>query len=322
MQNKKLSYSASLISQGAHRFYTLTMPSEVLGKTCFVSTRDDDPLVGFQRLLSESRAQEIADYIDSGLGTIPTSIILSAQDGIQFEYTARTKTVEFISRPKAFLILDGQHRVFGFAKASAVLRVPVVIYSGLSRRDETRLFIDINTKQRPVPNELLLDIKNLADYESDAESQLRSLFDALGNDTGGPLHGLLTPATKKKNKISRVTFNAALKPLLQVMGTLSPDEAHRAISNYLSATQHSLDAMGAAGVLTKSTVFRATMRFFPMAARKLKDRHGSDYSVDNFREVLGPVFSGAQPSRFSSPGNSLAALHDYMVKRLESGFSL
>ena len=87
------------------------------------------------------------------------------------------KTVEFTFNPKSFLVLDGQHRVYGFSLAETALRVPVVIYSGLTPTEEARLFIDINTKQRQVPNELLLDIKQLAEREDGRESLLREIFD-------------------------------------------------------------------------------------------------------------------------------------------------
>ena len=55
-----LRYSVSLVTQGKHRFYTLTMPSDVLARTCFVTTRDEDPKAGFQRLLDRERAVQIA----------------------------------------------------------------------------------------------------------------------------------------------------------------------------------------------------------------------------------------------------------------------
>ncbi|MFN8736424.1 MAG: DNA sulfur modification protein DndB, partial [Betaproteobacteria bacterium] len=64
-------YAARLVTQGKHKFYTLTLPSDLLAKTCVVETRQGDPIEGFQRKLDEKRAQEIADYIDSGFGTIP-----------------------------------------------------------------------------------------------------------------------------------------------------------------------------------------------------------------------------------------------------------
>ncbi|MDC0831782.1 DGQHR domain-containing protein [Geitlerinema sp. CS-897] len=165
-------YTFSNITQGKYRFYSLTMPSDVLAKVCYVTTREEDPQKGFQRVLDKKRAQEIAEYIDSGLGTIPNSIVLSAQPEANLRVIKNGKILAFDAKPKSFLVLDGQHRVFGFVLAKSQLRVPVIIYNGLTRQEESRLFIDINTKQRPVPNELLLDIKKLADYETDIEKQL------------------------------------------------------------------------------------------------------------------------------------------------------
>lgn len=100
--------------------------------------------------MDDKRAHQIAEYIDTGLGTIPSSIVLSAQPEAKLKIVGGGKTLEFQKTQKAFLILDGQHRVYGFSFAKTALRVPGVIYNGLSRRDESRLFIDINTKQRPV----------------------------------------------------------------------------------------------------------------------------------------------------------------------------
>jgi len=149
----RLRYSVSLVRQGDYQFYTLTMPSEVLARTCTVSTRDEDPIKGFQRELDKKRADEIAHYIDEGLGTIPNSVVLSAQPAAELRVIGRGKTLEFNDTPAAFLILDGQHRVYGFSKTRKSLRVPVVVYNGLTRQQESRLFIDINTKQRPVPSQ-------------------------------------------------------------------------------------------------------------------------------------------------------------------------
>jgi hypothetical protein len=146
---ERLRFSVSLVTQGSHRSYTLTMPSEVLGRTCFVTTRSEDPKQGFQRVLDADRAQQIADYIDSGFGTIPSSIVLSAQPDAALKAVGAGKTIELADTPKAFLVLDGQHRVYGFSLAKTSLRVPVVIYNGLSRQDETRLFIDMRNIPSP-----------------------------------------------------------------------------------------------------------------------------------------------------------------------------
>lgn len=200
MTEKKRRYSISQVTQGSHKFYTCTIPSDVLAKCCFVSTRDEDPQKGFQRILDKKRAAEIAKYIDSGLGTIPSSIILSAQEEADLKIVGKGKTVEFNDTPKAFLILDGQHRVYGFSLAESTLRIPVVIYNDLSRRDESRLFIDINSKQRGVPNELLLDIKNLAEYESNEENLMREVFDLFNSDPESAFLNKFSASSRAKKR--------------------------------------------------------------------------------------------------------------------------
>jgi DGQHR domain-containing protein len=290
----KLSFTVSLISQGKHRFFTLSMPSDVLAETCFVSTRHDDADGGFQRELDESRAAEIAKYIDEGLGTIPGSIILSAQPEANLSYDSRRKTISFEKIRRAFLIIDGQHRVFGFSLAKTTLRVPVVIYEGLNRTSESRLFIDINTKQRSVPNELLLDIKSLADYESESESLLREIFDLFNRQQDSPLQGLLSPSERTKGKISRVTFNAALKPLLSAFTGNEPEDIYAALRGFVAAFISGADKKGAQNAIVKPVVLRALMQLFPQVAQRVKDKK-ADYTANNFADALAPMFFRIRP---------------------------
>jgi DGQHR domain-containing protein len=317
-----LRYSVSLVTQGRHRFYTLTMPSDVLAKTCFVTTRYDDPDLGFQRILDKKRAAEIAAYIDTGLGTIPSSIVLSAQPDAELRVIGKGKTIEFQNTRKAFLILDGQHRVYGFSMAKTGLRVPVVVYNGLSRKDESRLFIDIDTKQRPVPNELLLDIKKLAEYESDVEKLIGEVFDLFHTDSNSPLIGLLTPSERKRGLVSRVTFHAALKPLLPALAGSDSSEIYEALSAFLSAFMKGCDRLKVKDSITKPPVFRAAMLLFTEAAQRVKDRFGKPYTVDNFYEVMKPMFSRINASNLSKPGNSHKELHTILSKAFKTSFTL
>lgn len=289
--NEPHRFSVSLVTQGRHRFYTLTMPSDVLANTCFVTTRDEDPKAGFQRVLDRNRAQQIADYIDNGLGTIPTSIVLSAQKEADLAVIGKGKTLQFKDHPRAFLILDGQHRVYGFSLAKTSLRVPVVIYNNLSPRDESRLFIDINTKQRPVPNELLLDIKKLAEYQSGKESLMGDVFDRFNSSPESVLVGLMSPHERTKSKISRVTFNAGLKPLLDVFADSDVDGIFLAMNAFMTAFIDGTKRLKAPNVITRSTVFRAAMLLFKDAAQRVQDRYGKSYTAEHFSEVLQPMFS-------------------------------
>ena len=317
-----LRYSVSLVKQGAHKFYTLTMPSSMLAQTCFVIPREEDPILGFQRVLDRKRAQEIADYIDNGLGTIPTSIVLSAQTGAEMKVIGRGKTLQFRKDRKAFLILDGQHRVYGFSLAKTGLRVPVVIYNGLSRQDESRLFIDINTKQRPVPNELLLDIKKLAEYESTGEATLRDLFDLFNDESDSPLLGQLSPHKKVTGKISRVTFNASVKPLVSIFFGKGIEELYKIIGNYLRAFISLANNAGAENAIVNPIVFRATMLVFKDITQKVQDKYGKVYTVENFREVLVPLFEGKRTSLLRRPGSSQRDLYNQFVRALKSSFTL
>ena len=62
--------------------------------------------------------------------------------------------------------------------------------------------MDINTKQRPVPNELLLAIKRLADTETTREALLRDIFDAFDKEPNSPLLGLMSSSERRAGKIS------------------------------------------------------------------------------------------------------------------------
>ncbi|MFV1637910.1 MULTISPECIES: DGQHR domain-containing protein [Phaeobacter] len=320
--DNRLRYSVSLVKQGSAQFYTLTMPSEVLARTCKVSTRNEDPKLGFQRELDERRANEIANYIDNGMGTIPSSVVLSAQPEAELKIVGRGKTLEFNDVKGAFLILDGQHRVYGFSKAKTSLRVPVVVYNGLSRRDETRLFIDINTKQKPVPSQLLLDIKNLADVETDVEQALRDIFDLFSKKRDSVLRGKMSASDSIRGKINRVTFNQSVKPLLPLFPDREADDVYRIINAYLVALDEEVRKKTVEDVITKPVIFRAFLGFFKPVAQRVVDRFGQEYTPANFGEIVAPVFQNLRSSKLTSPGTSPATLRDHLTDRLSSKLSL
>ena len=310
------SYSCSLISQGNYKFYSLTMPSEILAETCFVSTRDDDPIEGFQRILDEKRAKEIAEYIDSGKGSIPTAIILSAQKEANLQYSSKNKTLDFNLVKKAFLILDGQHRVYGFSLAKTGVRVPVIIYNGLTRKEETRLFVDINTKQRPVPTELVLDIKSLAEYENEIETICREVFDLFQEEPDSVLMGMMSPSDKTRGKISRVTFNSAIKPIYNIFGNRESEEIYQFLNSYLIAITTGFRKRGINSI-AKPTLFKAVMQFFPNVARLVN----GDYSVDSFSEVLAPLFERMTVSKVQK-ATSIKTIVDHFSDCINKGFML
>ncbi len=315
--------SVSLVRQGEHTFYSFTMPSDVLAETCFVVNREEDPDEGFQRELDKKRAAEIANYIDLGLGTIPSSIVLSAQEECDFKYDSKRKSVSFNNVKKAFLIIDGQHRVYGFKLSKTAFRVPVVVYDNLSKRDESRLFIDINSKQKGVPTELLLDIKKMAEYENDKEQYLREIFDIFSEENDSALYNRLSASKRVKGKITRSVFNTALKPLIRIFGNKSADEIYDIYNSYLIAFNegilipHKLEEQ-----MFNTTFFKAVAGFFPIITAKVKDRFGAIYTVDNFYEFTVIVGDRIKPSKIGNPTNAYKPIVDHLEESLKSEFTL
>lgn len=292
---KPVSYPALLLTQNQHRFYFFTIPVEDLFPYCFVARRGEDPIRGFQRSLSEDRADDIAVYLSSGTGSIPSNIVLSAQQQSHFRYSNRTKSVSFSRVPESFLVLDGQHRLWGYQKSKIRHRVPVAVYANLSRAEEARLFIDINTNQKGVPATLLLDIKKLAELETGRESVLRDLFDRLAKDSRSPVAGKFSSAVSAPGKISRVSFNRSIAPLLEqsaVLDELSLDDQFKLLKNYLAAWEVEL---GDRQMLTRSAFFEAMFEVMDEIVRMTLGTHGN-LKQESLQKEIRPLgkfdFSG------------------------------
>lgn len=255
---------AQPIEQNGVTFYVAAVSGKQLRSNAFVSRRHEDPEEGFNRELSVPRAKEIATYLDSGTTSIPTNIILSAQPNASLHYSRGQITWD--DQPDAFLILDGQHRLFGMDFTQRDYTFGVSVYQRLTRRDEVRLFIDINTKQRGVPSALLLDIKQLAGTETDRELLLRELFDHVANDRTSPLKGLMSPAKATKGYVSRTTFNNALRKMVDEGALDSASDADTKstlVVNYLKAMDRVLAVSGAQRhKLTNATTLYAFFDLF------------------------------------------------------------
>jgi DGQHR domain-containing protein len=211
--------------------------------------------------------------------------------------------------------------VYGFKLAETKIRVPVIIYDGLTRQDESRLFIDINSKQRGVPSELLLDIKKQADYENSEEQLFRDVFDKMSSDFNSPLFGRLSPSKRVKSKISRVTFNAALKSIYPALVSRNSGEIQEILSEYLASVRDQIIRSGGdEDILLNSVTFRAVVSFFIQAARRVKDRFGPEYTVENFDNVLGPLFDSIQIGKLN--GSSQAKIVEYLEKHFKGEFQL
>jgi DGQHR domain-containing protein len=283
--------SVTLITQGKHRFYSATMNIDLVAESGSTNPREVDPVAGFQRTLDETRANSIAKYIRDG-GTIPSSIILSAQSESNLTYNARNKTISFNVSQSSFLILDGQHRVYGFRKLmdeDLKYRVPVIIYSELTPIEEARLFIDINTLQRAVPKELLLDIKKLAERENDDEALLNELFTNFEISEDSYLLNKLSRFDKQKGKISKVTFYDSMRPILKEFNINDIDKLYRIMNSYFIAAGDVTKENGFAldEFITKATAFKILVSHARAIITVVSDNNPNDIEkISEYRRYL------------------------------------
>lgn len=291
MKERSTRTKAIECSQNGRIFYTTILNSKLLKEndTCYVSRRDEDSEKGFQRSLNESRAKDIANYLDKERGCIPSSIILSIQDHAQFQYNPETFEISFLNKPKIFMVIDGQHRLYGLLKAENNYDVPVIIFNSLKSFDEVSLFIDINTKQKGVPTTLLLDIKNLAGRESKREERQKELFDRLNENS--VLAGLMSPTKSQVGKITRVSFKSATNQLFEnsYFEDKDVDIIYKGLKNYLQAVENVFrKSKSQKARINNSTLFKAIFNIFnEVIDRTLKDY--GNLKIESIEEVLEPI---------------------------------
>lgn len=265
----RFSISAIQCIQNGRKFILGVMSSADLKEMCFVSRKKEDPKKGFQRLLSEKRAKDIANYLDLEKGIIPSALIVSAQENAKMRFDSNTNKASFDRTKDSLMVIDGQHRLFGLIRANNDYNIPVVIFNSLTTSEEVKLFIDINTTQKGVPTALILDIKSQAGTETKLEERQRYLFDQINKDS--VLAGFLLPNESKSGKISRTVFNTSTKAIFEngPLAQYNNEIIYKTVKNYLEAMEFVFKMSGKESAkLNKTIFFKAAMGIFNDSCEK------------------------------------------------------
>lgn len=288
---KRLVFSAHRIAYNEQEYFSIVCNARQLEELCRVSRADEDPNQGYQRLLSPQRVSKISNYFNSGR-MIPGALILSASPGAEPRYDSKNETLSFLPVKGSFLIIDGQHRLFGAARSETEVFFPVCVFTGLEQREEVELFLDINGQQRGVPRALQLEIqKFVTDHEPD-KIRLR-LFSELNERDTSPLRDRMSRTRSVRGKISHVPFERAIKPLFewQMFMNLDFEMKYKLIENYLIALRQTLpDKFQEAKnyKLANAAFFQASFMAFREIASATQLRF-SNYKIDSFEEILEPL---------------------------------
>lgn len=200
-------------------------------KIHYVAVRGRDNEQGaVQRVLSPIRLDAIEKYILKG-HSFYSPFYLNWNNQ---EYRLSVNNEGILSIPlieDSAQVIDGQHRLAGLSRA--MLKDPtigdkeilVIISENLETVDAAKIFININTEQRPVPKSLIYDLFGMIN-ENDADQSIiraKDIADRLQEDKTSPLFGYIKYPGQKRGvgKIDLSTVVNAIQPHVTADGTFN-----------------------------------------------------------------------------------------------------
>ena len=157
----KITRHASQVQQGKLLLFTTSLRVKDLRLPGFykIDTLDAAEGVGYQRLLNETRAKRLADYLLDAHKALeaflPTSLLLATDKVLPFDEANSTLTID-TEQVGQFNVVDGQHRIRGLVLAAEKdtdmneFQVPVNIAVGLDEISQMCHFLIVNTTQKSV----------------------------------------------------------------------------------------------------------------------------------------------------------------------------
>ncbi|WP_242152976.1 DGQHR domain-containing protein [Sphingomonas sp. BAUL-RG-20F-R05-02] len=211
---------------GDTTFYSFLMSPHDLLRISYIShmgkTSNDD-LDTYQRMVKPARLKAIGAYLDGG-GTFPTNIVVNIKlDTLNFdlgENFGQTST-GMLNLPGQYgsaWVIDGQHRLYGFAYAGRSPDeddsvVSVLAYENLPVRKEVEMFVDINTKQVKVQRNLVNEIISSLNIEDEDPRKRLAAIAArtvlrLDEDKRSPVRGRILTVGEQKDNVRCLTLTS------------------------------------------------------------------------------------------------------------------
>lgn len=327
---------------GGKTYYMFSLEPELLLKIGFVLHRtraNEAEMPTYQRLLVPSRLKGINKFIDEG-GFFPNSIILNfgqATKKIEFHGQKRGEDTKsrtgFLKIPNAYAIayiIDGQHRVYGYANTQykSTNTIPVVAFVGLEASEQLEMFMDINQNQKAVSATLRITLEedlywNAPRLDSRMKALRSSIVRTLGGDQTGPLFGKIALGEDKAELNAKPFADSLLRSglLPEAKGNKFVEEGKNT-SLYDTGNQDHIKEMKATRVRVVSLVnacYQAAEEFFEEDEKTLKSfiiyNRGSFAfisligSINRFLSEKGELsFSTADEERFDSIEKYIRAL--------------
>jgi DGQHR domain-containing protein len=260
--------------QDEPRIFLAAIPGRWLLKHSTPSWRIRNPQKGFQRVVKEERAREIAlAVLDQGR-TFPNTIVLATK----LKAFALEDGHLTLTKGTRFLVVDGQHRLWAQKFATFEAMYGCVIHIGLSEVEMARLFLEINDNQRRVPSSLRWDLVRLVRPNDDPYGieAAELVYDLATTDTSPLYQRIDLTGEQSEIDLKQGSIAPELKTIVSTrkggLRSLDYKRHYEAIANFLGAVRQ-VDSSGwrsGKSPLTKARVLRALLRTLPDIAKKEK----------------------------------------------------
>ena len=272
-----------------------------------------------QRPLDKKHIQEIAGHVGSQ-GLLPTSIIVGTKDKnkliVETEEGPDGSTLYFMMIPdtedelkqyeNTIDISDGQHRVFAFSdtyrnpdlKDNDVYEVPVSFYIMPQLVTRQNLFYTTNAKQKPVPPNLLMWLRDKLKLLSKPEEIYLPLVRKLNSENVSPLQGRIIMSAEKISKgykakeLVKILNKAKINDIgIIASKNLSEQQMTQILSDYLCGWEkrYQLDFQHPKmDTMTKISGLRYIILLCPTfveLAMNKKEKFNSDFVVEMIKEL-------------------------------------
>ena len=188
---------------GGYSYYSFSIEPEKLLKIGYVLHRNKankKMMPTYQRLIKKARLKSVETFIEEG-GFFPNSIVININangkklrfDQSSLQEDGSISKIGILHLPKIYrsaFIIDGQHRLYGYANSQYKNKnsIPVVAFIDLDRKEQVKLFMQINENQKAVSKNLRNTLNSDLLWDSDSfQDRIKALKLQIALDLGEEL---------------------------------------------------------------------------------------------------------------------------------------
>lgn len=278
--------------QSTPRIMVASIPGRWLIEHSTPSWRIDDPVKGFQRVVRESRAQDIAWSVLDQQRAFPNAVVL-ATDEREFSLSGGRLLLHDSAR---FLVVDGQHRIWAQRYSEFEANYACMIHAGLSEVQMAELFLEINDTQKRVPSSLRWDLVRLVRPDDDPFAIIAAelVYDLATNEESPLFQRIDLTGEQGEKDLKQGSIAPELKSLVSSkrggLKGAGVESVYDALIRYLEAIR-SVDTTAwrdGSTPFLKARVMRALLKLLPDVLHASgKDLRSA--SVDDYRAVISKI---------------------------------